>query len=151
MWTRPFKRTFRGELKRLLKEVRNRDIQILVGTQMLAKGHDFDGLTLVGVVTADQALFSADFRAIERMAQMLTQVSGRAGRGEVAGEVIVQTHEPEHPQLQNWLEQGYQLLLSCESRARLQNLLSKLVPQIDSIEGARRVRWSVDVDPIDLF
>jgi len=72
-------------------------VDILVGTQMLAKGHDFPGLTLVGVLGADNALYSADFRATERLAALLFQVAGRAGRAALAGEVIVQTDFPEHP------------------------------------------------------
>jgi len=82
-------------------EVRDRvdagDVDILVGTQMLAKGHDFPGLTLVGVLGADNALYSGDFRATERLAALLFQVAGRAGRAELRGEVIVQTDFPEHP------------------------------------------------------
>ena len=73
------------------------DVDILVGTQMLAKGHDFPRLTLVGVLGADNALYSADFRATERLAALLFQVAGRAGRADLPGEVIVQTDFPEHP------------------------------------------------------
>ena len=72
-------------------------VDILVGTQMLAKGHDFPRLTLVGVLGADNALYSADFRATERLAALLFQVAGRAGRAALPGEVIVQTDFPEHP------------------------------------------------------
>ena len=72
-------------------------IDILVGTQMLAKGHDFPRLTLVGIVGGDNALYSADFRATERLAALLVQVAGRAGRAEAPGEVVVQTDFPEHP------------------------------------------------------
>jgi len=82
-------------------------IHILVGTQILAKGHDFAGLTFVGIISADQALYGTDFRAIERMGQMVTQVAGRAGRGAQRGEVILQTHEPEHPLLRTLVEGGY--------------------------------------------
>jgi primosomal protein N' (replication factor Y) len=73
------------------------DVDILVGTQMLAKGHDFPGLTLVGVLGADNALYSADFRATERLFALLEQVAGRAGRGSLPGEVVVQTDFPDHP------------------------------------------------------
>jgi primosomal protein N' (replication factor Y) len=73
------------------------DVDILVGTQMLAKGHDFPRLTLVGVLGADNALYSAEFRATERLFATLEQVAGRAGRGALAGEVLVQTDFPEHP------------------------------------------------------
>ncbi len=72
-------------------------LDILVGTQMLAKGHDFPRLTLVGVLGADNALYSADFRATERLAALLMQVAGRAGRAGLPGEVIVQTDFPDHP------------------------------------------------------
>ena len=73
------------------------ELDILIGTQMLAKGHDFPRLTLVGVLGADNALYSSDFRATERLAALLMQVAGRAGRAELAGEVIIQTDFPEHP------------------------------------------------------
>src|SRR3546814_17731562 len=70
----------RHELERLLDDVRARKVDVLVGTQILAKGHDFPNLSLVGIVSADQALYGADFRAIERMGKLVTQVAGRAGR-----------------------------------------------------------------------
>jgi primosomal protein N' (replication factor Y) len=72
-------------------------IDILVGTQMLAKGHDFPRLTLVGILGGDNALYSADFRATERLAALLVQVAGRAGRADAPGEVVVQTDFPDHP------------------------------------------------------
>jgi primosomal protein N' (replication factor Y) (superfamily II helicase) len=81
----------------LRREVENQAIDILIGTQMLAKGHDFARLTLVGVLGADNALYSADFRATERLAALLMQVAGRAGRADLAGEVVVQTDFPGHP------------------------------------------------------
>lgn len=83
-----------GEMR---ERIRAREIDILVGTQMLAKGHDFPHLSLVGVVNADAMLYSADFRAAERLYALLTQVAGRAGRGEAEGEVLIQTEFPEHP------------------------------------------------------
>ena len=76
---------------------------ILVGTQMLAKGHDLPNLTMVAVVGIDEGLFSADFRAPEKLAQLLIQVAGRAGRAERAGEVLLQTHHPSHPLLSTLL------------------------------------------------
>lgn len=80
---------------------------ILLGTQMLAKGHDFPNVTLTGIVDADSGLFSADFRAFERTAQLLTQVSGRAGRRQARAEVLVQTRLPDHPLLNQFLQQDY--------------------------------------------
>ena len=87
----------KGALGKVLDQVRDAELDVLVGTQMLAKGHDYPRLTLVGVVGGDSALFSADFRAAERLYALITQVAGRAGRAELAGEVIVQTDFPGHP------------------------------------------------------
>jgi primosomal protein N' (replication factor Y) len=87
----------RGELSRTLESIRRGEADILVGTQLLAKGHDFPGLTLVGVLNADNALLSTDYRAPERLFAVLAQVSGRAGRREQPGEVLIQTRYPGHP------------------------------------------------------
>jgi len=87
----------RGALKAVLARVKAGEVDVLVGTQMLAKGHDYPALTLVGVLDADSALFSADFRAAERLFAQLVQVSGRAGRGSRPGEVLIQTDFPHHP------------------------------------------------------
>ncbi|WP_435100957.1 primosomal protein N' [Arhodomonas sp. AD133] len=83
------------------------DARILLGTQMLAKGHHLPDVTLVAIVDADQGLFGADFRAPERLAQLIVQVAGRAGRAERPGEVVIQTHHPEHPLLQVLIHAGY--------------------------------------------
>ncbi|HYG07761.1 MAG TPA: primosomal protein N' [Stenotrophomonas sp.] len=195
---------------------------ILVGTQILAKGHDLPQLSLVVVVGIDEGLFSADFRASEKLAQLLIQVAGRAGRATRAGEVWLQTHHPGHPLLQTLVSGGYhafahaelqqrdaagfppfahmallraeakdaqaangfldevrrlapevgqvdrfgpmpapmprragfqrsQLLLSAAQRQQLHHLLDVLVPAIHALPSARRVRWSLDVDPMDLY
>ena len=197
---------------------------ILVGTQMLAKGHDLPHLTRVAVVGIDEGLFSADFRAPEKLAQLLIQVAGRAGRAEKPGEVLLQTHHPEHPLLATLLSGGYpafaveelaqreaagfppfahlallraeakqldvahaflraardalagaaagavelsgplpapmprragyqraQLLLSCPTRGPLHAALDAALPAIYALPDARRVRWSLDVDPVDLY
>lgn len=205
---------------------------ILVGTQMLAKGHDLANLTLVAVVGIDEGLFSADFRAGEKLAQLLIQVAGRAGRAEKPGEVLLQTHHPEHALLQTLIHGGYhafagtelaqreaagfppyahlallraeaqhadapmqflhaartalqpyvaahargassdglalegpvpapmprragmhraQLLLTAPRRRDLHTALDAALPAIHALPEARRTRWSLDVDPIDLY
>ncbi|MBW3568158.1 MAG: primosomal protein N', partial [Proteobacteria bacterium] len=216
----------KGSLDTLLNEIRNGERRLLIGTQMVAKGHDFPDVTLVCVMNADQGLFGLDFRAAERMAQLIVQVSGRAGRAERRGEVLIQTHHPEHPLLIQLANHGYnafadaalreredaglppyatlallraeastatpsraflesarnladslgvqqlgvsllgpapapmerragrfrsQLLLKAPERAALQRLLAEWVPQLETLPEARKVRWSVDVDPADLF
>ncbi|MBN6151275.1 primosomal protein N' [Xanthomonas sp. AmX2] len=195
---------------------------ILVGTQILAKGHDLPQLTLVVVVGIDEGLFSADFRASEKLAQQLIQVAGRAGRAAKPGEVWLQTHHPGHPLLETLVHGGYhafadaelaqreaagfppyahlallraearqveqanaflsavrallpehtevqrfgpmpapmprragfqraQLLLSAPARRALHAALDAAVPAIHALPQARRVRWSLDVDPQDLY
>jgi primosomal protein N' (replication factor Y) len=86
----------RGSIVRILKELRHRRIDILIGTQMVAKGHDFPFITLVGILCADLSMSFPDFRAGERTYQLLAQVAGRAGRGDRPGKVILQTYNPEH-------------------------------------------------------
>ena len=194
---------------------------ILIGTQMLAKGHDLGNLVLVVVVGIDEGLFSADFRSGEKLAQLLIQVAGRAGRADRPGTVLLQTHHPEHPLLQTLVAGGYhafadgelalreaagfppfahlallraeakraelplqflqlaktlldgsaievhgplpapmprragfvrsQLLLAAPARAALHAALDVAVPALYGAPDARRVRWSLDVDPLDLY
>ena len=195
---------------------------ILVGTQILAKGHDLPRLTLVAVVGVDEGLFSADFRAGEKLAQLLIQVAGRAGRAQLAGEVVLQTHHPDHPLLGTLLNGGYpavaalqlaereaaafppyahlallraeatteadvqgflheahaafearegvhangpmpapmarragkargQLLVDASQRNALHAALRDWLPALRALKSARRVRWSLDVDPTDLY
>lgn len=98
----------KGAMQNILDQMNTDQKAILLGTQMLAKGHHFPQVTLVGIIDADSGLFSADFRASEQMGQLLVQVSGRAGRAEKCGTVAIQTHHPDHPLLQNLIHQGYQ-------------------------------------------
>ncbi|MDQ5891497.1 primosomal protein N' [Pectobacterium aquaticum] len=102
----------KGALEQQLSQVRQGGARLLIGTQMLAKGHHFPDVTLVALLDVDGSLFSADFRAAERFAQLYTQVAGRAGRAGKAGEVALQTHHPEHPLLQTLLQQGYDAFAS---------------------------------------
>ena len=97
----------KGAMQKVFDTANSGEPCILVGTQMLAKGHHFANITLVVVLDADSGLFSADFRSHERMGQLLVQVAGRSGRGSTAGKVMLQTHQPEHPLLQLLINQGY--------------------------------------------
>ncbi len=212
----------RDAFEHLLDELRHDGPAILVGTQMLAKGHDLPRLTLVAIVSVDEGLHSVDFRAGERLAQLLVQVAGRAGRADRPGRVLLQTHHPEHPLLRSLLASGYgtaaatllaereaaqlppyshqillradahgrgevdaflaaaaaalpidpevqlagpmpapmplragrhrgQLLLESTSRARLHTVVRPWRLQLGALPLSRRVRWSLDVDPIDLY
>ena len=214
----------KGALEQQLAEVHRGGARLLIGTQMLAKGHHFPDVTLVALLDVDGALFSGDFRAAERFAQLYVQVSGRAGRAGKKGEVLLQTHHPEHPLLQTLLTRGYdafasetlserktvflppftshamfraedqnnqqatlflqqlrnlleasplrdeqlwimgpvpalqakrsgrfrwQLLLQHPSRARLQKLISHTLMLINTLPEARKVKWTLDIDPIE--
>lgn len=218
----------KGSMDTLFQTIQRGDPCILVGTQMLAKGHHFPRVTLVAVLDADAGLFSADFRASEHMAQLIVQVAGRAGRAEEPGKVIIQSHLADHPLLVQLTEQGYfafaeqalserrssalppfshlallradaqqpgqaeafldkacstaeqllagmrahgvellgpvpapmerragrhraQLLLHASNRASLHRLLTPWLQALEQQPGGRSVRWSLDVDPIDLF
>jgi len=98
---------YKGAWRDMRTRIEAREVDILVGTQILAKGHDFPNLSLVGVVNADSLLYSSDFRAPERLYALLTQVAGRAGRGEVQGEVLIQTHFPDQPLYAALRDQNY--------------------------------------------
>jgi primosomal protein N' (replication factor Y) len=108
----------RGDLERLLVRLHSGEINLLVGTQMIAKGHDIHGVTLVGVVGCDYALGLPDFRAAERVFQLLTQVSGRAGRGDLPGQVVVQTYHPDHYAIQCAARHDYSAFVEKELRFR---------------------------------
>ena len=97
----------KGSLEAALKQIHEGEAQIIIGTQMLAKGHDFAHITLVGIVDLDYGFFAPDFRGIERMGQLLIQVAGRAGRFLGSGEVLIQTHVPDHSLLRLLLKEGY--------------------------------------------
>ncbi|MDP3561980.1 MAG: primosomal protein N' [Legionellaceae bacterium] len=106
-----------------LTRIHKGEAQLIVGTQMLAKGHHFPRLTLVVVLDADNGFYNQDFRALERLGQLLTQVSGRAGRAEFPGQIVIQTHIPQHPLLTILIQEGYerfaQLLLEMRQQAAL--------------------------------
>ena len=108
----------RGAVQKLLSEVMGGDIDVLVGTQMIAKGHDFPRVTLVGVISADVGLGLADFRAAERTCQLLTQVAGRAGRGDSPGEAVIQTLYPDHYSIRHACRQEYAAFFEDEIRYR---------------------------------
>jgi len=97
----------KGALEQRLNEISDGGSQLIVGTQMLAKGHHFPNVTLVVIVDVDGALYSSDFRASEQLAQLITQVAGRAGRAHLPGTVLLQTHYPGHPMLQDVIQNGY--------------------------------------------
>ena len=108
----------RAKLEHLLARMHAGEINLLVGTQMLAKGHDLHGITLVGVVGCDHALSLPDFRAAERVFQLITQVSGRAGRGDAPGRVLVQTYYPEHYSIQAAKKHDFSVFAAQETRYR---------------------------------
>ena len=108
----------RGDMERLLGRLHSGEINLLVGTQMIAKGHDIHGVTLVGVVGADFALGLPDFRAAERVFQLLTQVAGRSGRGDLPGKVVVQTYHPDHYAIRFAAEHDYKGFVAKEMQYR---------------------------------
>ena len=214
----------KGAMDEALQSATSGEAEILVGTQMLSKGHHFPKLSLVGIVNADQGLFGTDFRSGERMAQSIVQVAGRAGREHRDGQVLIQTAFPDNAFWKTLIDGGYprvadealaereitrwppftrlalfraaahqkadahrfldlarrrslelgadslrvlgpvdapmarragryraQLLLQSTDRAALHRLLAQLRPELEDSPEARKVRWSVDVDPIELF
>jgi primosomal protein N' (replication factor Y) len=108
----------KGSLDRLLASARAGEFPLLVGTQMLAKGHHFPKVTLVGILDVDNGLYGSDFRAAERMAQLVIQVAGRAGRAERRGRVVLQTHHPDHPLLHILRRHGYPAFAAAALRER---------------------------------
>jgi primosomal protein N' (replication factor Y) (superfamily II helicase) len=127
----------KGALEEFFSTADSGEPCILVGTQILAKGHHFENVTLVVILDADSGLMSADFRSHERMAQLLTQVAGRSGRGKISGQVMVQTHQPDHPVLDQLFNQGYrplaQQLLTHRQQGQLPPFRSLAVIRAESI------------------
>lgn len=113
----------KGSLEEALQAAARGEYQVLIGTQMLAKGHHFPNVTLVALLDVDGALYSSDFRAPERLAQLYLQVAGRAGRAEKPGTVVLQTHHPEHPLIQELVNNGYSHFASSALTEREQALL----------------------------
>jgi primosomal protein N' (replication factor Y) len=136
----------RHDLERLLARLHSREINLLVGTQMIAKGHDIHGVTLVGVVGCDHALSMPDFRAAERVFQLMTQVSGRAGRGDLSGRVVVQTYYPDHYAIVSARDHDYAGFAERELKYRRWmhyppfGLLANILVQSEKLEEA--TSWS---------
>ena len=213
----------RGSIQTVLARVHSGEARILIGTQMLTKGHHFPDVSLVVILDADQGLFASDFRATERLAQTITQVAGRAGRAARAGEVLIQTQYPEHPLLTRLIAEGYEsfagsaleerreaqwppfsrlamlraeardqrllseflqaaaerarrlnapgvkvlgpasallarradyfrahLLIESATRGDLQRFLAHWLPAVEDLPGTQGMRWSIDVDPLEV-
>src|SRR5579859_232348 len=140
----------RGQFIKTLSDFRERKIDILVGTQLIAKGHDFPGVTLVGVVSVDAGLSLPDFRAAERTFQLLTQAAGRAGRGEAPGRVLVQTFYPEHYAVRLASEQNYEMFFTREMRFRRLmhyppwTALANIIAQDTRLERAAQVARQIE-------
>jgi primosomal protein N' (replication factor Y) len=128
-------------LEAVLARMQAREIDILVGTQMVTKGHDFAGVTLVGVLRPDQALHLPDFRAAERTFQLLEQVAGRAGRGDRPGRVIIQTYAPDHPAIAAVARHDYDGFVRGELAERAQAgyppFARMIALRLDARDGAR--------------
>jgi len=214
----------KGSLTLYLQQIAEGKADIILGTQMLAKGHHFPNVTLVAIIDIDSALFSIDFRASEKLAQLIVQVSGRAGRAGFPGKVLLQTRHPDHPLLQTLLSGAYpafaeaalnerrlallppyshqalfraqadslqtaqqllqeiadlikqydqhniqllgpvsapmskrigsyhaQLLLQSVSRKNLHHLLDQVLPLAKALKKRKKLKWSLDIDPVDLY
>jgi primosomal protein N' (replication factor Y) len=134
----------KGALASILSRFRGGEIDILVGTQMIAKGHDFPRVTLVGVVSADVGLGMADFRASERMFQLLTQVVGRAGRGDQPGQAIIQTLYPQHYSIQLACRQDYQAFFERELHFRKSMKYPPVLSLVNAVVRARTAAAAMD-------
>jgi primosomal protein N' (replication factor Y) (superfamily II helicase) len=130
-------------LEHALEEIAQGKTQLMVGTQLLAKGHHFPALTLVVMVDADSGLYNQDFRSLERLGQLLLQVAGRAGRASLPGEVLIQTHIPSHPLLNTLIQEGYDAFAQA---LLLQRKAAQLPPYvyISLVRAKGRVNKQVD-------
>ena len=148
----------KGQLEAALASIHNGEYQILIGTQMLAKGHHFPNVTLVALLDVDGALYSSDFRASERFAQLYTQVAGRAGRASKKGEVLLQTHHPDHTLLQGMLNNPYrqfaQMVLNERKMAMLPPFVHLALIRADANSSElaelflRQVRMTLESNPL---
>jgi primosomal protein N' (replication factor Y) len=134
----------RGAIAAMLASFANKELDVLVGTQMIAKGHDFPRVTLVGVISADVGLGLADFRAAERTFQLLTQVAGRAGRGEIAGEAMVQTLYPGHYSIRHACRQDYGAFYEDELKFRRAMRYPPAIALINVIVKAKSRQQAMD-------
>ncbi len=132
----------KGSYDKILSSFANKEADVLVGTQMIVKGHDFPDVTLVGILAADMSLYASDYRASERTFQLLTQAAGRAGRGDKKGNVIVQTYQPEHYSIQTAARQDYDAFYEEEIAYRdllryppISHMMSVQVQSKDEAEG----------------
>ncbi|MBU2896930.1 primosomal protein N' [Vibrio hepatarius] len=148
----------KGSLESALGAIRNKEYQILIGTQMLAKGHHFPDVTLVALLDVDGSLYSSDFRASERLAQLFIQVAGRAGRASKPGEVLLQTHHPDHSLLQTLITNGYRHFAESALQERqianlppysFLTLVRAEANQSQDVENfLRQVRYTLEVHPL---
>jgi primosomal protein N' (replication factor Y) len=138
-----------GAFDAMLADVASHKVDILIGTQMVAKGLDFADVTLVGIVDADSRLYSVDFRAEERLAQLVIQVAGRAGRAHKPGRVLIQTHHPDHPVLRRIIEQGYeayaQVALEERRDASLPPFTAMVIVRAESPDAQRPIDFLTQV------
>lgn len=151
----------KGSLQEKLEQIHSGEANLLIGTQMLSKGHHFSNLSLVAIVDADGGLYGTDFRSMERMAQLLIQVSGRAGREERIGEVVIQTHHPDNALLQLLLMQGYsafsEALLEERENAQLPPftylalLRAEAIDKQQPLDFLRLVKQSVSENNVELL
>jgi len=134
----------KGAVPRILSDFGAGEVDILIGTQMVAKGHDFPAVTLVGVISADVGLGLADFRAAERTFQLLTQVAGRSGRGELPGEAIIQTFFPDHYSIGFSCQQEYERFFDAEMKFRKSMRYPPIVAMINVLVRAGRYEAAMD-------